>query len=243
MSDVSIETLRRWSHVLLWVSIILPFLGALAAGARFYVERYEKRLTAGKAAAMQATTEARLRATAEANDQLRDAVAQTKREFFETLTRERARIVTAQATFVVTVFWDTPYHPSGTTAQGADGFRSRQTNNQAYLAFGKGENLLVTLRSTEFQIVGQNNSPATATVYVNLTALGSEVAGDLLAVQSADYIQIYVPDFPKNGRILGGDVDCTFNGNIRLRLQIPQLRMDDDKLFVPAGGELALAPS
>ncbi len=44
--NATIETLRRWSHVLLWVSIVLPFLGALAAGARYYVERYEKRLTA-----------------------------------------------------------------------------------------------------------------------------------------------------------------------------------------------------
>ena len=43
--EATIETLRRWSHILLWVSIILPALGALAAGARYYVERHEKRLS------------------------------------------------------------------------------------------------------------------------------------------------------------------------------------------------------
>ena len=37
--EAAIEALRRWSHVLLWVSIVLPTLGALAAGARYYVER------------------------------------------------------------------------------------------------------------------------------------------------------------------------------------------------------------
>jgi hypothetical protein len=46
MEEATIETLRRWSHILLWVSIILPALGALAAGARYYVERYEKSLSA-----------------------------------------------------------------------------------------------------------------------------------------------------------------------------------------------------
>lgn len=43
--EATIETLRRWSHILLWISITLPALGALAAGARYYVERYEKQLS------------------------------------------------------------------------------------------------------------------------------------------------------------------------------------------------------
>lgn len=56
----TIESLRRWGQFLLWVSIILPFMGALAAGARYYVERYEKRLSAKitDAAIRQATEDA-----------------------------------------------------------------------------------------------------------------------------------------------------------------------------------------
>lgn len=42
--EATIETLRRWSHILLWISIGLPAVGAVAAGARYYVERYEKQL-------------------------------------------------------------------------------------------------------------------------------------------------------------------------------------------------------
>ena len=44
MSDdqLTIEALRRWSQILFWVSIVLPVLGAVAAGARYYVERAEK---------------------------------------------------------------------------------------------------------------------------------------------------------------------------------------------------------
>lgn len=60
--EATIEALRRWSHILLWVSIVLPALGALAAGARYYVERYEKRLS-GRLTAI-ATQEARQDATA-----------------------------------------------------------------------------------------------------------------------------------------------------------------------------------
>ena len=60
MEEATIETLRRWSHILLWVSIVLPALGAVAAGARYYVERYEKSLSA------QATTASIRQATHDA---------------------------------------------------------------------------------------------------------------------------------------------------------------------------------
>jgi hypothetical protein len=50
-TQVSIESLRFWSHLLLWVSIILPVLAALAIAARYYVERYEKKLSAQMTAA------------------------------------------------------------------------------------------------------------------------------------------------------------------------------------------------
>ena len=43
--ETTIQTLRWWSQLLLWVSIVLPSLGALAAGARYYVERHEKQLS------------------------------------------------------------------------------------------------------------------------------------------------------------------------------------------------------
>lgn len=50
-TQVTIESLRFWSQILLWVSIILPFLAAVAVGARYYVERYEKKLSAQSTAA------------------------------------------------------------------------------------------------------------------------------------------------------------------------------------------------
>lgn len=43
--QLTIEALRRWSQILLWVSVILPVLGGLAAGARYYVERTEKSIS------------------------------------------------------------------------------------------------------------------------------------------------------------------------------------------------------
>ncbi|GHE44975.1 hypothetical protein ACFOED_10155 [Vulcaniibacterium thermophilum] len=43
--QLTIEALKRWSQILLWVSVILPVLGGIAAGARYYVERKEKQLS------------------------------------------------------------------------------------------------------------------------------------------------------------------------------------------------------
>ena len=42
----TIEALRRWSQILLWISVLLPVLGAFAAGARYYVERRANQLAA-----------------------------------------------------------------------------------------------------------------------------------------------------------------------------------------------------
>ncbi len=43
--NTDIESLRRWGQILLWISIVLPSLGAVAVAARYYVERQEKRLS------------------------------------------------------------------------------------------------------------------------------------------------------------------------------------------------------
>lgn len=44
--QTTIEVLRRWSQILLWVSVLLPILGAFAVGARYYVERRANQLSA-----------------------------------------------------------------------------------------------------------------------------------------------------------------------------------------------------
>ncbi len=90
----TIEALRRWSH-LLWVSILLPIigaiLGALAAGARYYVERQEKRLSA------QVTADAIQRADATAAESQRELAA------FKAKTAPR-RIVNAQREVLLPMF-------------------------------------------------------------------------------------------------------------------------------------------
>ena len=44
--QTTIEALRRWSQVLLWISVLLPILGAVAVGARYYVEQRASQLAA-----------------------------------------------------------------------------------------------------------------------------------------------------------------------------------------------------
>lgn len=249
MADVSVDALRRWSHILLWVSIILPFMGALAAGGRYYVERYEKRVSAKTAAAeiarikdLQSTAEAQLRATAEANESLRHEVVRTQKEFDEKLTRERARITSAQATVVVQVAWNVLDHPTG-AAESAETWKSVETGNGAYVAFAKGKDAVLLLRSTDVVAEARDSKVVTATTHVNLNTPGSEAVGDLLGIQSADFIQIHLPDLPKDSQVLGGQLDCIFNGNTKLRVTIPRQKMVGDALFVSSTAGFLLMPN
>jgi hypothetical protein len=67
VADPSAEVLRRWSHLLLWASIVLPALGAVAVAARYYVERYERKLTSARSeAAVQAARDEAASARGEA---------------------------------------------------------------------------------------------------------------------------------------------------------------------------------
>ncbi len=54
---MDVEALRFWSKLLLWASVILPILAAMAVGARYYVELRIGRLVSeqarGEVAALQ----------------------------------------------------------------------------------------------------------------------------------------------------------------------------------------------
>ncbi|WP_411728667.1 hypothetical protein [Methyloglobulus sp.] len=41
---LGIESLRTWSHLLFWLSVILPVLGVVAGVGRYYVDRQEKKM-------------------------------------------------------------------------------------------------------------------------------------------------------------------------------------------------------
>ena len=43
--SAQLETLRSWSHLLFWLSVGLPLLGAVAGVARYYVDRTDKAIT------------------------------------------------------------------------------------------------------------------------------------------------------------------------------------------------------
>src|SRR5574337_850443 len=45
LEQATIKTLRRWSQFLLWIAVLLPILGAITVGARYYVERRANQLS------------------------------------------------------------------------------------------------------------------------------------------------------------------------------------------------------
>lgn len=80
--EATIEGLRRWSQILLWVSVLLPVLGALAAGARYYVERHEKQLSS--------------RITVSAIQQAKDDAATARTELTEVKQKTSPRVLSAE---------------------------------------------------------------------------------------------------------------------------------------------------
>jgi len=56
-----IDALRSWSHALFWLSVVLPSLGAVAAVARFYVDRAEKAALSTRSQAELQSTKAAFR--------------------------------------------------------------------------------------------------------------------------------------------------------------------------------------
>ena len=101
--EATIETLRRWSHILLWTSVILPFLGAVAAGVRYYVERTERRIVSRLTStaidqahneALQARSEAALANTEQAK--IATELSESKAELLDLQKRTAPRHVTAE---------------------------------------------------------------------------------------------------------------------------------------------------
>ncbi len=58
---MDIHTLRLWSQIFLWVSILLPVLAAIAVGARYYFEQRINRIASDQAKAEIAELQERLR--------------------------------------------------------------------------------------------------------------------------------------------------------------------------------------
>jgi hypothetical protein len=79
--EATIEALRRWSQILLWVAVILPVLTALAVGVRYYVERCEKQLSS--------------RITTAAIEQARNDVSTARTELTELKVRTAPRVLSA----------------------------------------------------------------------------------------------------------------------------------------------------
>ena len=77
---MDIETLRFWSKLLLWTSVVLPILAAMAVGVRYYVE-----LRIGHLISEQARAE---------NAALQTELRQRKAEISELQTRTSARRLT-----------------------------------------------------------------------------------------------------------------------------------------------------
>lgn len=119
--QATIETLRRWSHLLLWVSILLPVLGALAVGARYYVERREKELSARTTTA--AIQEAKRDAASAAKYEYRPLDLEMRARVADPLKRVRSRFSNRPLSVLVTYEPGAPPPTRQYAAELADLFR------------------------------------------------------------------------------------------------------------------------
>lgn len=141
------------------------------------------------------------------------------------LTKVEIPIVSASGVIEIKVAWDALGNSSS--------WKSFEVGNGAYIAFGKGDDVLMVMRST--QIVGEteNKKDATVKIFVDLNTPNSEVKRPITLLGQAEFVQIGTLAVPRNSQILSGFISCVFNGNMHVDIPIPAQQMEEDRVFVP----------
>lgn len=102
----------------------------------------------------------------------------------------------------------------------------------AYVAFGKGNELLLMMTSRECTAKQTGNEQVVYRAVANLDVSDAAFGEPVRFLEEAEYIQIGFLPMPEQSQVIEGRITCIFNGGTLLEMSIPAQETTEGKIFV-----------
>ena len=102
----------------------------------------------------------------------------------------------------------------------------------AYLAFGKGNESLLTMLSTQCTAKQQGDGKIVYRAIVNMDVSDAAFGKPVRSLEEAEYIQIGFLPMPEQGQVIAGKITGIINGGTVLETSIPAQETTNGKIFV-----------
>jgi hypothetical protein len=132
-------------------------------------------------------------------------------------------ITTATATIEVTVASD-------------EDINTTYIASSAYLAFGKGSELLLMMSSRQCSAKQTGNGQVVYRAVVNMEVSDAAFGKPMRFLEEAEYIQLSFLPMPEQSRVVTGKITGIFNGETVLEMSIPAQETTVGKIFVRSPG-------
>jgi hypothetical protein len=100
-----------------------------------------------------------------------------------------------------------------------------------YIAFGKGNEALVTMASTQCRARQMGESKVLYRGVFNMDAKDQAVGKPLNYLKETEFIQISFLPMPKETNVISGEAICTFNNLIQIKITIPSQEIKNGLIF------------
>lgn len=102
----------------------------------------------------------------------------------------------------------------------------------AYVAFGKGNQSLLVMKSKECTAKQTGNEQVAYRAVANMDVSDAAFGEPVRSLEEAEYIQISFLPMPKQSQVTEGKITCIFNGGTLLEMSIPAQETTEGKIFV-----------
>ena len=134
----------------------------------------------------------------------------------------RTKVVSASATVNLALIWSIP----------GQSWKSVTTGTASYVAFGRGAEILLVLRSRHVVMEATSADHVSFTAFCDLNAPDSLVRASLRDLGKADVLQVATPKVPNGVVVESGTVKMTLNGNQELVIPVSKTVVQDEKIVV-----------
>lgn len=220
------DGLHRLSGILQWVSFALIFFGLISGVSKYFVDQQEKYLSKLAQAAKDSAQAEKTQKFEHTVKSLETELSASKEEIAELEKKTvpvnpyRQPIRTASATVEVII-------------QSSDDINTQFLDRGGYLAFAKGQEVLMVVSATTCFARQIGNNRVLYRGVFELDATSEATQKPILFLKQAKCVQLGFAPMPEKMKVLGGKAICTLNNVVRVELSIPSQQMQKDFIIVP----------